>query len=213
VFTGIVNRTGIVKGISRKRDTHRLEISTKPRTDSVKEGDSLAINGTCLTLVDMKGNTLLFDIMQETFAKTSFTHLKRNDVVNVERSLGWKARVEGHFVLGHIDSVQKIKAIKKAPRPYMDVSVAKDDRMYVVRKGSVAIDGISMTVGDVFTDAIRVYIIPYTLENTNLKYKKRGGWVNIEFDILGKYIKNRQCYGKEAASAVTKGFLKDRGFI
>ena len=213
MFTGIIEKTGIIKELSRIRDTHRLSVYIEEDFNSVKKGDNLAINGACLTVTDIRKNLLLFDVMDETFKNTSFPHLKNNDVVNLERALRREGRLEGHFVLGHVDGKQKILSIEKHAHPYIDVSVSTNDKKYVVRKGSITIDGISLTIGDVYTDRVRVYLIPYTLGHTSLRHKNAGDWINVEFDILGKYMKNYTEHAKNAPSRVTAGFLKDNGFI
>ena len=191
MFTGIVEGTGFVKGLSRKKDAYRLKVLTGKELSPLKKGDSLAISGSCLTLVDIKKNFLFFDIIEETFRKTSFKYLRYNDIVNIERALQWKSRIDGHFVSGHIDTVQRIKAIKKYHRPYIDISTGKNDKIYIVEKCSIAIDGISLTIGVRYESKIRIYIIPHTLLHTNLKYKKTGDRVNIEFDMLGKYLRSK----------------------
>lgn len=213
MFTGIIQTTGFFKSISKKNDAYRLGILMTRKLGPIKDGDSLAINGACLTSIGARENNVFFDVTEETFAKTSFVYLKHNDVVNIERSLEWKPRIDGHFVLGHVDSVQKIKAIRTKPHVFIDVPIAKDDKKYIVEKGSIAIDGISFTIGEIYEDKIRIYIIPHTLHNTNLMHKKTGDWVNIEFDILGKYIQERALCNKYSSPAITEEFLKDRGFI
>ena len=213
MFTGIIEQTGIIKNLSKKKDVYRSAIYIKKDLDSIVTGDSVSINGVCLTAVDVRKNHIIFDIMRETFLDTSFCHLRNNDVVNIERSLEWESRIDGHFVLGHVDRVQRIKAIEKHTHPYIDVTIAPDDKIYIVKKGSIAIDGISLTIGEVYKDRIRVYVIPYTLKKTNLKYKKKGDPVNIEFDILGKYIHNSVLYKKDRHPALTKESLEKSGFI
>ncbi|UCD55474.1 MAG: riboflavin synthase [Candidatus Omnitrophota bacterium] len=213
MFTGIIEQTGIIKNLSKKKDIYRLDIYIKKNLDSIKAGSSVSINGVCLTVVDLRKNHVIFDIMKETFLNTSFRHLKNNDVVNIESSLKWAPRIDGHFVLGHIDRIQRIKSIEKHTRPYIDVTLAPDDKIYIVKKGSIAIDGISLTIGEVYKDKVRAYIIPYTLKNTNLKYKKKGDPVNIEFDILGKYIHNSLLYKRDIKLVLTKESLKKNGFI
>ncbi len=213
MFTGIIEQTGIIKNLSKKKDVYRLDIYIKKDLDSIETGDSVSINGVCLTAVDVRKNHLIFDIMGETFLNTSFCHLRNNDVVNIERALKWEGRLDGHFVLGHIDRVQRIKSIEEHAHPYIDVTIASDDKIYIVKKGSIAIDGVSLTIGEVYKDRIRAYIIPYTLKKTNLKYKKKGDPVNIEFDILGKYIHNSVLYKKDRHPTLTKESLKKSGFI
>jgi len=213
VFTGLVENTGRIKNLSRKVDTYRLEVLTEQKLNSVKIGDSISVNGTCLSVVVTSGKTLSFDIMAETFKKTSFAGLKNNDIVNLERSLELNSRLDGHFVTGHVDSVQEIKEIKKHKKPYIDIAIAKNDKMHVVKKGSVAIDGVSLTIGEIYDGKIRVYIIPHTLQNTNLRFKKKGDAVNLEFDVLGKYVLNAVRHKKYTPSPVTEEFLKNKGFI
>jgi len=191
MFTGIVETTGYIKGLFRKKDVYRLKILAGQKMGSLREGGSVSVNGICLTLTQIKGKFLFFDVMKETFAGTSLKNSKYNDVVNIERALQWDGRLDGHFVSGHIDGVRKIKTINRHSRPFVDVSIEKGDRPSIVKKGSIAIDGISLTIGDIYEDRFRAYIIPYTLRLTNLKYKKRGSPVNIEFDILGKYAQNK----------------------
>ena len=213
MFTGIIDETGIIKDISRKGDTHRLSVCLPKKPDTVKIGDSISVNGACLSVVGIEKNHLLFDITEETFRNTSLRHMKTDDTVNIERSLGWKARLEGHFVLGHIDGARKIRSIKKGAYPHADITILPGDKIYVVKKGSIAIDGISLTVGALYESAIRVFLIPLTLRNTTLKYKKAGDEMNVEFDILGKYVRSSLLYGKNGSSAITGGFLKNNGFI
>jgi len=213
VFTGIVEQTAVITDISGRGDTRRLALCPGKNSGAVKPGDSVSVSGVCLTVVDVKKGRLVFDVMGETLKNTTLGRLKKNDPVNMERALGQNSRIDGHFVLGHVDSVQKIKSIKKGPRARMDISVAPADKIYVVKKGSIAIDGVGLTVGDVYEGMIRVYIIPYTLRNTNLKYKKTGDAVNVEFDILGKYIQKRAPNKKNSARPVTAEFLKNEGFI
>jgi len=191
MFTGIVENTGFARGLSSKKDVYKLKVLITKRLDSLKEGSSLSINGACLTLVSAERDFLTFDVMRETFAKTSLRFLRYNEIVNIERALLWKSRIDGHFVSGHVDSVQRIKAIRKSHFPYIDIPIEKGYKKYVVQKGSIAIDGISLTVGEVYNEKIRLHIIPYTLLHTNLKHKKAGDRVNIEFDILAKYVENK----------------------
>jgi len=213
MFTGIIEQTGIIKNLSKKKDVYRLAVYVKKDLDSIGTGDSISINGACLTVVDVRKNHIIFDIMGETFLNTSFCHLRNNDVVNIERALKWEGRLDGHFVLGHIDRVQRIKSIEKHTHPYIDVTIAPDDKIYLVKKGSIAIDGVSLTIGEVYKDRIRAHIIPYTLKKTNLKYKKKGDPVNVEFDILGKYIHKGPLYKEDRHPVLTKESLKKSGFI
>lgn len=211
MFTGIIEETGIVKDFRRIKGSARLSIKPEKSFNLVKCGDSISVNGACLTVVDLTNKLLTFDVMEETLRKTNIKRLDRGSVVNLERALKSDGRVEGHFVLGHVDGERQIKIIRKYATPYLDILLSGDDRRYVVKKGSVAIDGISLTVSDVFADALRVNIIPYTFKNTNLKHKSSGDFVNIEFDILGKYIIGSTDH--KVSSRITDDFLKNKGFI
>ena len=213
MFTGIIEQVGAVISLQKKGDNSRLTIKTEKRRRALKKGDSVSINGACLTAVEIKGDRLAFDIMRETFENTSLKYLNESDHVNVEYSLSPESGLDGHFVLGHIDSVRKIKEIKKTGYSYMDVAISSDEKAYLVKKGSVAIDGISLTVGEVFANKFRTHIIPYTISNTVLKFKKAGDLVNLEFDILGKYILNKIDKRDKHSSAITEKLLKNKGFI
>ena len=213
MFTGIIEHTAVIKNLSKTKDTYRLTLYIKKELTSIEIGDSVSVNGACLTLVGIRKNHLLFDIMRETFKSSSFSQAKANDIVNIERSLKVTSRVEGHFVSGHVDKVQRIKFIEKHIHPYVDVTIAPEDKAYVVKKGSIAIDGISLTIGEVYKDTIRAHIIPHTLSSTNLKYKKKGEPVNIEFDILGKYVHKNLLCKENKHPAHTERLLKKSGFI
>ena len=215
MFTGIIEQVGTVVSLQKKGKISRLVIKTQKARRVLKIGDSVAINGACLTVVEIQKGHLAFDIMKETFENTSLKYLNKSDRVNVEYSLNPESGLDGHFVLGHIDSVCKIKEIKKSgsSHSYVDIAVATGDKVYLVKKGSVAIDGISLTIGEVFADKFRVYIIPHTISNTTLQFKKSGDPVNVEFDILGKYILKRVDRQDKQAQSVTRELLKKEGFI
>ncbi|MFH1594529.1 MAG: riboflavin synthase [Candidatus Omnitrophota bacterium] len=213
MFTGVIEETGKILDLSRHDNIYRLSISASTAQVSVKPGDSISVNGACLTLVSAKKEVFIFDIMEETYNRAGFSYMLRGQTVNLERSMGVKSRFEGHFVLGHIDAVERIKGMSKGRSPHLDISINKRDEGRVVNKGSVAIDGISLTVGEVFDDAIRVYIIPYTMEHTNLRLKQPGDKVNVEFDIIGKYVTRNMAKREDGKPGVTQGYLKEKGFI
>ncbi len=213
MFTGIIEQTAVIKSIAGRGGARRLGVYFAKNPEAVKIGDSISINGVCLTITGVEKKYLSFDITEETFKNTTFRRAKINDVVNVERSRAWNDRVEGHFVLGHVDGSRKIKSMIMGHSPYMDLAILPADRLYLAKKGSIAVDGISLTVGSIDESAVRVFLIPLTIRATNLKYKKTGDEVNIEFDILAKYTHNRLLYGKNSAGAVTESVLKNNGFI
>lgn len=213
MFTGIIEKTGIIENLARAENTHTLTVRVGGGLDSVKIGDSVAVNGACLTIVKAEKDCFTFDITDQTFKKTSLVRGRKRDVVNIERSIKAGSRMEGHFVLGHVDSVRNVTAIKKYGRSYIEIDIFPDDKTLVVEKGSIAIDGISLTVAELRGNRIRAYLIPHTLRNTNLMYKKKGDAVNLEFDILGKYVKVKEVNEKHKAPIITRGFLAGKGFI
>lgn len=154
----------------------------------IKIGESIAVNGCCLTVTALERGILEFDISDETLRKTALKHLQKGDVVNLERALKTKDRFGGHFVLGHVDGVGKIQKIRKIENSYRYTIVyPKKFSKLLIEKGSVSVDGISLTVCDLTRTSFRVFIVPHTWKRTNLKTRKRGGVVNLEFDVLGKY--------------------------
>jgi len=189
MFTGIIEHLGVIKKIEAKKNLLVFSIDLGPLAKKTKLGDSVAISGVCLTVIAKKGTVAVFDLMKETIEKTSLRGLKAGDNVNLELALLPSSRMGGHFVTGHVDEVATIKNIvqeKNWVALRLDVSPA--NRKYLVPKGSVTLDGISLTVGKVGRDYFEVYLIPYTLKFTTLGLKKKGDCLNIETDILAKYI-------------------------
>ena len=192
MFTGIIEGTGRVEKVDRStknRSAIRMTVNLGGRAAGLKTGQSVALNGVCLTVTKKLQNMCSFEMIEETMKKTDLGNLKRGSTVNVERSLKVGGRLEGHFVLGHVDGVGTIKKIHKKPKEVLIwFQIPKPLARYVVRKGSVAIDGISLTVVDVKQCLASVSLIPHTIQVTNFKTKKVGDKVNIETDVLGKYI-------------------------
>ena len=192
MFTGIVEGIGIVNNISKitkNRSAIEMTIDLGKQVKGLKIGQSVALNGVCLTATKLSKSKCIFEMIEETTKKTDLGNLKIGGVVNIERSLKAGDRLEGHFVLGHVDGVGVIKKILKKPKEVqVYFEVPKNLAKYVVKKGSIAIDGISLTVVDIKKTLASVSLIPHTLEITNFHTKKVGDKVNIETDILGKYI-------------------------
>ncbi len=192
MFTGIVEGIGTVNKISKitkNRSAIEMTIDLGKQVKGLKIGQSVALNGVCLTATKISKSKCIFEMIEETTKKTDLGNLKVGGVVNIERSLKAGDRLEGHFVLGHVDGVAIIKKILKKPKEiqvYFDVP--KNLAKYIVKKGSIAIDGISLTVVDIKKTLAYVSLIPHTIEITNFHTKKVGDKVNIETDILGKYI-------------------------
>lgn len=191
MFTGIVEITAQVRSLNKRRNLFTLEVEKPKIFSDIRIGDSIANDGACLTVTAMKGGALFFDLMKETLEATTLGDLVPGCQVNLERAMKAEARIGGHFVTGHVDAVGTIKDIRTLPN-YVEyrISIPKKLMRYVVPKGSVTIDGISLTVGKVGKDWFAVYFIPHTLEVTTIGKKKTGDRVNIETDLLAKYILN-----------------------
>jgi len=192
MFTGIVEGIGKVKKISKdtkNRSAIQMMVDLGKHGKGLKIGQSVALNGVCLTVTKLSKTGCTFEMIEETTKKTDLGNLKPGSIVNIERSLKAGDRLEGHFVLGHVDGVGIIKKIEKKPKEVQVwFEVPKNLSKYVVKKGSIAMDGISLTVVDVKNNLASVCLIPHTMEITNFKTKNIGDKINIETDILGKYI-------------------------
>ena len=194
MFTGIIEGTGKIEKIQKKtnnRSAVKITVNLGKYSKGLKIGQSVALNGVCLTVTNISKNKCNFEMIDETTKKTDLGNLSIGSKVNIERSLKVGDRMEGHFVLGHVDGVGIIKKIQKKPKEVkIWFEVLKNLSKYIVKKGSIAIDGISLTVVDVKKNLVSVCLIPHTINVTNFKLKKIGDKVNIETDILGKYILN-----------------------
>lgn len=192
MFTGIVEGLGVVEKINqdtKNRSAYQMTIDLGMHAKGLKVGQSVALNGVCLSVTKILKNKCDFEMIDETIKKTDLGNLKKGSIVNIERSLKVGARMEGHFVLGHVDGVGVITKIEKKPKEVkVWFEVPKKLAKFVVKKGSIAIDGISLTVVDVTKNMASVCLIPHTVKVTNFQSKKVGDKVNIETDILGKYI-------------------------
>jgi len=189
VFTGIVEETGSVTRITEGKKSIRLAISANVCARGTAVGDSIAVNGCCLTVVSKRGRALEFDLLRETWQRTNLQFASKGAAVNLERSLAANARLGGHFVTGHIDGVGKITRWERAGTDHvLEISAPRDVLRYVVFKGSIAVDGISLTVAGVKKGGFQIWIIPHTYEITALRERKVGDAVDLEADILGKYV-------------------------
>ncbi|MEM2159787.1 MAG: riboflavin synthase [Candidatus Nitrosotenuis sp.] len=192
MFTGIVEGIGKVLEIkqnTKNRSAIKMTVDLGKNSKGLKLGQSVALNGVCLTVTALNKSKCDFEMIEETTKKTDLGNLKVGGIVNVERSLKVGERLEGHFVLGHVDGVGTIKKIEKKPKEVQIwFEIPKNLARFVVQKGSIAVDGISLTVVDVKKNLASVCLIPHTMEVTNFSTKKVGDKVNIETDILGKYL-------------------------
>ena len=210
MFTGIIENAGAVKRITRKGEDALLIIDTSLNLDDIKVGDSIAVNGACLTVTQKTDRSFSADVSAETLARTNLKLLKSGDRVNLEKSLRMNSFLGGHLVLGHVDGLGKIQEkINKANSLQFGVEIDTELGRYIVEKGSVAVDGISLTVNRCEKNRFYVNIIPYTARNTTLEFKKVADLVNIETDIIGKYVEKFLNPGK----GIDMNFLAEHGFL
>lgn len=189
MFTGLVEEKGELLNKIKTGDGYQLIISASKIMEDLKIGSSISVNGCCLTVVKKESSNFAVDTIEETLKKTNLGSLKIGDKVNLERSLKADARLGGHFVLGHIDTTGIIEEIKELSNShYMTISYPKNFKKYLIYVGSVAIDGVSMTVAQLEGNRFSVGIIPFTWHETIFSDKKAGDSVNLEFDVLGKYV-------------------------
>ena len=209
MFTGIVEEKGKIKAIKKGARSCTLEIQAKQVLTDLKVGDSVLTNGVCLTATSVGNDVFTADVMSETLNRTSFLELRVGSLVNLERAMAINSRFGGHIVTGHIDGVGKILKIQRDDiAVWYSIKASPEILKYIIEKGSVAIDGISLTVAKVFEDSFKVSIIPHTLKNTILNEKKQGSIVNIENDVIGKYVEKFVL----PQSKITKEFLFKNGF-
>lgn len=214
MFTGIVKEIGIVKRFDRTGSVHSLEIETK-MFNKTGIGDSIAVNGVCLTVTSKYADALSFDVMEETLQRSTLKDAKRGEEVNLEDALSPDGKLGGHFVLGHIDYVGKISDVTENNNLFsMEVEMPEKFRNLVVEKGSVALDGVSLTVGKIGKGSFRVYLIPHTSKTTTLGSKRKGDGLNVELDIIGKYAARASGGDRPATqlSRITEDFLRQKGF-
>jgi len=193
MFTGIVEHVGSIVGVEALADLSRLKIDLGPIAEGVALGDSIAVAGCCLTVTAIEGNILSFDAIQETLDKTRVGGLREGDAVNLERAMGAGGRFDGHIVQGHVDGCGQVRRFDKAGESGNEVELhivcEKELAGQLVDKGSVTIDGVSLTVVAVVEDGFHVALIPHTLEVTTLSELSAGDDVNLEVDVFGKYVK------------------------
>lgn len=189
MFTGLVEEKGILLEKLPTGEGFQFTIKANKIMDDLHIGSSIAVNGCCLTVVKKTADTFSVDTIEETLKKTNLGVLKQNDKVNLERPLRADARLGGHFVLGHIDTIGKVEDVKELSNSHwMTISFKEEFRHYLIYVGSIAIDGVSMTVAELMDNTFSVGIIPHTWKETIFADKKVGDTVNLEFDVLGKYV-------------------------
>lgn len=214
MFTGLIEDVGRVAKLERRGGAARLTVATQLPAAEFRPGDSVAVNGACLTVTVIEGDTLLaFDVSPETLDSSGLGRLSAGTMVNLERALRLSDRLGGHIVTGHIDCVATVAALREeSGNRVFSFTLPEEMNRYVVAKGSVAIDGISLTVNSVSTSGFMVNIIPHTAAMTTLRYRKPGDQVNIETDILGRYVERLLGAAAAPAGGVTLQSLLANGF-
>ncbi len=214
MFTGIIEDKGKILRVEYRGLEKRLTLEMPKDLTGLHAGDSINVNGVCLTVVELQGRQIVLDLSQETLQKTILSELREGDQVNLERALRLSDRLGGHLVTGHTDGIGVITE-KRKERDFIDLKIRVQSQVskYVVPKGSISVDGISLTVNHLEGEEIRITVIPYTLAKTTLIDKNVGDRVNVEADILGKYVEKFLDRKGDTPKALTLSFLKEHGYI
>ncbi len=214
MFTGIVEDKGKVLRVDYRGQERRLTVGLPPHLTEVQVGDSININGACLTVIQITEQVVELDLSQETLQRTVLGELKEGDFVNLERALKLNDRLGGHIVTGHVDGIGVVLE-KSRERDFvrLRIKIPESASRYVVEKGSISIDGISLTVNKCGAGEVELTLIPYTLEKTTLMNKEVGDRVNVEADILAKYVERLLDRGDKRDGKVNLSFLREHGFI
>ena len=190
MFSGIIKHTGKINKIYKKNNNCIIEIMSTIRFSKSEIGSSVSCSGTCLSLEKCKGNLSKFYVSKETLNRTNFKSLNRGNLINLEKSLKYGDRISGHFVQGHVDTTSTIMKIDFVGKSwFINFKLAKKHKKYIVQKGSITINGVSLTISKILKNGFQIVIIPQTLKLTNLIYLKKNDVANVEFDVVGKYIK------------------------
>lgn len=213
MFTGIIEEVGTVKEVQYAGNNSFIKVKTEKILEDVHIGDSIAVNGVCLTVTSYDNGIFRADVMNETLSRSSLGSLKNGSPVNLERAMSANGRFGGHIVSGHIDGTGIISAIRNdGIAIWYTINTVPEIMHYIIEKGSIAIDGISLTVAKVSENDFSVSIIPHTAQQTILSYKKVGDIVNLENDIVGKYIE-KFTRPEKNKSNISMNFLSENGFI
>ncbi|MBI1877946.1 MAG: riboflavin synthase [Chloroflexi bacterium] len=214
MFTGIVEEMGVVVKVQRTGQGYDLTIRAKQVLEGTQIGDSIAVNGTCLTVTRLTANTFTVGLSPETRARTNLEYLREGQMVNLERSLTPATRMGGHFVQGHIDAVGAVTAFRPDEDALWVTVTAPDELMpYIVPKGFIALDGVSLTVVDVAANTFSITLIAYTQQHITLPRQPVGYKVNIEVDILGKYVEKIISHRLDGKGGITPEFLAEHGYV
>ena len=202
MFTGCIETLGSVVSIYKHKTEARLIVESKFSMPMPSLGDSIAVNGVCLTITDIDKNKYSFDVSSTTLDMSNLGMLSPGNKVNLERALRLDQRLDGHLVTGHIDTTVQITSIKKSGSYFvLGISLSKQFEPYLVSKGSITLDGISLTITEIDNELCWITVIPYTILNTTLQYKNNGDYLNLETDIIGKYVHRQLKIDKNASDA------------
>jgi len=189
MFTGLIEEVGSVVALKANDDHGELKVAAPHLAKNMRRGDSVAVNGCCLTVSSQRGSALGFDLLAETMARTNLGRLRRGDLLNLERAIAVNERFGGHFVQGHIDCVSPILVFEKSGADFrLEIELPPEFANLIASKGSIAVNGISLTVAEILPKSFIVWILPYTRKHTNLDRAETGDLVNLEFDVLAKYV-------------------------
>ncbi len=215
MFTGLIEEIGVMEGAANGEKSMKLTIRAGKILEDIKVGDSISTNGVCLTVAKFDGSTFTADVMPETMRKTNLGRLKKGSPINLERALKAGGRMGGHMVSGHIDGTGYIREYKDEDiATWLTVETGKEIMKYIIPGGSIAIDGTSLTVADTADDFFRVSLIPVTKEETVLLKKRPGDEVNLECDIVGKYVERFLTFREDRKkNTIDMKFLEENGFI
>lgn len=215
MFTGIIEEVGKIAALEKHAGGAKIKISAKIVTEDTNEGDSIAVNGVCLTALEIKSDSFSADVSQETLNRSTLGNLKNNSVVNLERAVTPATRLGGHIVQGHVDARGKFLSAKQDGEFWtVRIGFPKEIGQYLVYKGSISVEGISLTIADLSDDFFEIAVIPKTWELTNLSGLKPNDSVNLEADVIAKYVERILLYGKkENKREITAEKLNELGFV
>ena len=215
MFTGIIEELGQIAALEKHSDGAKIKIAARVVTKDTNEGDSISVNGVCLTALNIKPDGFTADVSQETLDKSTLGRLKTGTKVNLERAVTPQTRLGGHIVQGHVDSRGKfVSAVKNGDFWTVKISFPKEIGQYLVYKGSISVEGISLTIAELGADYFEIAVIPKTWELTNLSALKAGDEVNLEADVIAKYVERILLYGKTPGEdAITMEKLEKLGFV
>jgi len=214
MFTGIVEETGRIEKTALIEGGLRMNISAEKILEDTKVNHSICVDGVCLTVIEISQNSFWVDVVGATLEKTTFNHFQQNDMVNLERSVRLNDRLGGHLVQGHINAIGKISELKKLGENYLlKIEIPVELEKYIIKEGSIAINGISLTIADLKKNEISISIIPHTWLNTNLRSKNTNDFVNVEVDILAKYVEKLLSQSiSSSGKNISEVWLKELGY-